>query len=100
MREVFRLPNGKTTVSVRRYIRAWRDVARPIERLTNSKLFGFDPDLSFMQQTPANTSTGYREFYWRLDADKAILFGNLANEVEDLREEIKNCKRFIGEMGG
>jgi hypothetical protein len=88
MKETFRLPNGKTTVSIRRYVKAWKDLAKPIEGLTNSKMWGFDPDLAFVQRVPANTSVGYREVNWRLDADKAILFGNLIQEVEILRKEM------------
>ena len=93
MRETFRLPDGKITVSIRRYVKAWKDVAKPIEKLTNSKLWGFDPDLALVQRVPANTSVGYREISWHLDADKAILFGNLIREVEALQQELQPQKR-------
>ena len=42
------LPNGKITTSYRTYSRAWRKLAKPIERITQSKCISYDPDLVFM----------------------------------------------------
>lgn len=43
----YKLPNGKITVDAKKYIAAWKKLARPIERITGMKMSGFDPDISF-----------------------------------------------------
>lgn len=40
-----RLPNGKCTYDVNKYIKSWRDFARPICEATGSKLHAFDPSI-------------------------------------------------------
>jgi hypothetical protein len=50
MRTRFILPNGKTTISSKTYLTAWRKLYRPIEKATDSKCFGFDPGLSFVTE--------------------------------------------------
>ena len=45
--EEYRLPNGKTTKSVNKMIKAWRDLAKPIEEATGATVRGFDPGISF-----------------------------------------------------
>jgi hypothetical protein len=43
-----RLPNGELTRNAREYSRAWKQLAKPIEIATNSKLYAFDPNFGFM----------------------------------------------------
>lgn len=45
-----RKPNGKYTYSATAYLRAWRALARPIEKAFGWRLRAFNPDLSF--ETP------------------------------------------------
>jgi hypothetical protein len=45
------LPDGVTsTRNLKAYVRAWRKLARPIEKLFKVKLSGFDPGFSFVQK--------------------------------------------------
>lgn len=44
------LPSGKTTASVPRYYRAWRNVAKPFEKLMGWKLHAFDPGFAFLDE--------------------------------------------------
>ena len=44
----YRLPDGDSTISHEEYTGAWMKLAKPIERATGSKVYGFDPDLAFM----------------------------------------------------
>jgi len=40
-----RCPSGKTTTSVRRYLKEWRAVIRPLEKRMGMKALAFDPDV-------------------------------------------------------
>lgn len=66
-RSTYRLPDGKTTKSADRYIRAWRKLARPIERGTCSRMFAYDPGLAFASKGVNATYT------WHLGTHEAIL---------------------------
>jgi len=47
----YNLPDGiHTTRNIKEYVRAWRKLARPIEKLFKVKLAGFDPGFSFVQK--------------------------------------------------
>lgn len=61
----YRLPSGRRTDNAVYYSRAWRAVARPIERATGAKAFGFDPDIAF-------SLPGGRTFSLPLDVAKAL----------------------------
>jgi hypothetical protein len=39
----FHRPNGKLTKSVKFYLKEWRQIIRPLEKLTGMKVIGFDP---------------------------------------------------------
>jgi hypothetical protein len=39
----FHRPNGKLTESVPFYLKEWRQIIRPLEKLTGMKVIGFDP---------------------------------------------------------
>lgn len=43
----FRLPSGKYTTSVRRYVSAWKRLNEPLEKLFGRRCYAFDPDLAF-----------------------------------------------------
>ena len=43
----FKLPNGGRTNDAAEYSTAWRELARPIETITNYHLVSFDPNLQF-----------------------------------------------------
>ena len=44
----YSLPGGKKkTKSIRRYIKTWVDIAKPIEKATGSNLRGFNPGFAF-----------------------------------------------------
>ncbi len=43
----YRLPDGKYTRSSRRYIKAWRDLAKPITKHLGYQVIGFDPGVLF-----------------------------------------------------
>ena len=47
MREEFHLPDGKTTRSVDRYIKAWRALTAPAVEQLGLVVIGFDPHVSF-----------------------------------------------------
>jgi len=49
-----RLPNGELTRNAREYSRAWKQLAKPIELATNSKLYGYDPSFSFVSNEDPN----------------------------------------------
>lgn len=38
-------PSGKATLSVRRYLKEWYAVIRPLEKRMNMKVLAFDPDI-------------------------------------------------------
>lgn len=44
-KEEFRLPKGGSTYDVKKYIKAWRDLAKPICEATGSVLHALDPDI-------------------------------------------------------
>jgi len=55
MNELRKLPNSrKWTRSTRTYIKAWRDLARPIEKMFDVRLDTFDPDFQFSNVTEVN----------------------------------------------
>jgi len=41
----FRLPDQTATTDIKKMIKAWHDLSRPIEELTGLRLLGFDPGL-------------------------------------------------------
>ena len=43
-----RLPNGKTTRSMDRYIREWRKLANRWTKLTGHHHYAYDPDIAFI----------------------------------------------------
>ncbi len=43
----YNLPDGTTTKSSRKYIKAWRDLAAPIMKVTGMQIMGFDPGVLF-----------------------------------------------------
>lgn len=43
----YKLPNGKLTTSVQQYTKEWKSLAKPIAKVTGSKLIGFDPRFLF-----------------------------------------------------
>lgn len=43
-----RLPNGEYTQFKEIYLRAWQQLAEPVEKLTGYKLESFDPDFQFV----------------------------------------------------
>jgi hypothetical protein len=43
----FKLPLGGKTNDAVEYSKAWRDLAKPIETITNYKMVSFDPNLQF-----------------------------------------------------
>jgi hypothetical protein len=47
-RNVFYLPDGKTTTRATSYISAWRMLARPFVETLGWRLHAFDPDLQFV----------------------------------------------------
>jgi Uma2 family endonuclease len=47
-KEHFRLPNGKSTTDVDKYIRAYRKLAKPFCEATGFVLHGFDPDIQLI----------------------------------------------------
>jgi hypothetical protein len=50
----YKLPNGKVTVDAKKYIAAWKKIARPIEKITGMKMDGFDPSISFYDPKKQN----------------------------------------------
>lgn len=42
------MPDGKTTNSAKRYIAAYRKLARPVCRATGAKIHSFDPGIRFI----------------------------------------------------
>ena len=42
------LPDGKPARTTAQYLKAWRQLARPIEKAAALRLHGFDPDLLFL----------------------------------------------------
>jgi len=47
MKKLRRLPSGNYTRNLNYYLRAWKQVARPIIKKTGWKLIGFDPGFLF-----------------------------------------------------
>ncbi len=47
MAKTYRLPDGKDTENADEYIKSWRELAKPIEKATGYKLYGFNPGFSF-----------------------------------------------------
>ena len=47
MAEAFRMPDGKTTCSVDRYIKAWNALTAPAVEQLGLLVIGFDPHVSF-----------------------------------------------------
>ena len=47
MTEVFRMPDGKTTSSAGRYIKAWNALTAPAVEQLGLVVIGFDPHVSF-----------------------------------------------------
>jgi hypothetical protein len=68
-KQKFHLPDGTFTTSADKYIKAWRKLAKPIEKATNSRAFGFDPGIAFER----NGHIDVRYQTWNLPTDIAIL---------------------------
>ena len=45
MRTCYRLPSGKTTNSIRRYCREWKQLSRPVAKALGCEVLGFDPGI-------------------------------------------------------
>lgn len=45
--KIRRLPNGKTTTSLRSYVRAWNQLGRRITKKTGWELMAYDPGFLF-----------------------------------------------------
>jgi len=45
MEQIFFLPDKTTTIDINKMLKAWRELAAPVERITGMKMYGFDPDL-------------------------------------------------------
>ena len=43
----YKLPNGKLTTSVSRYSKEWKQLAKPIAKITKAVLMAFDPGFLF-----------------------------------------------------
>lgn len=59
-KRLYRLPDGKQTVSVRRYSEEWSYLARPIERWFDMKMVSCDPGLRFELQVEDPKTNTYR----------------------------------------
>ena len=51
MKTYYKLPNGKSTINIKRMIASWRKLGKTIAKTTNSRLSGFDPDFLFVRKT-------------------------------------------------
>jgi hypothetical protein len=45
MRREYQLPNGKITISVKKYVREWRKISTVLEQKYDLRTIGFDPHL-------------------------------------------------------
>lgn len=45
-RQHYKLPDGRVTASLRRYLREWHMLSRPIEKALALHTIGFDPGLT------------------------------------------------------
>lgn len=43
MSELYRTPDGKTTTSVKRYLKEWNALKKPLEKALDLESIGFDP---------------------------------------------------------
>jgi hypothetical protein len=56
--QYFTRPNGKVTESVDFYLKEWRQIIRPLEKLTGMKVIGFDPGFLLVQIKNRKTVQG------------------------------------------
>ena len=71
-REYHPLPSGKMTIDVRRYIREWRELAKPIERDFGYELYGFGNGMSFIdgKRNVVSMTTSFALRYYELHGKK------------------------------
>lgn len=83
MKTQYRKIDGAVTTSAKEYAKSYRRVARPIEKATNSRVFAYDPGLSFFR-------LDNRQSVWDLDGKEAVIFANALLELEELKKEKKS----------
>ena len=79
-KEPRRKPDGTITTVVREYYKAWHAVAAPIEKATNSKMFGFNPGFLFYRLDNRQSS-------WTMETPEAIIFSKALTELEQLKKD-------------
>lgn len=79
-RQPLRKPDGTTTTSVREYFKAWKAIARPIEKATNSRLFAYNPGFSFYRLNS-------RQSTWDMEVPEATVFAKTLLELEQCKKE-------------
>ncbi len=62
----FRLPGGGLTASSKEYHDAWNKIMEPIAKATNSRVYGYDPGVTFMTNNRAEQD-------WELPTNIAIV---------------------------
>lgn len=81
MKHHYRLPDGTYVDMFQTYRRAWRKIARPIEKATNSKCYGYDPGLAFI----VNSN---RSFSFELGIYQAQAFAAIIEAGSDLAKAV------------
>ena len=55
MGQTYKTPDGEITTSVKRYLREWNALKKPLEKALDLKSIGFDPGFSMRQKGSRNS---------------------------------------------
>jgi hypothetical protein len=78
----YRMPDGSYTKSAEERCDAWKAIAAPIEKMTDSILVAYDPGFSFRRNS--------NESWWDLPVDIAKMFiASLSTHSQSAPEMIK-----------
>lgn len=58
-----RLPNGTTTKDSKKYIKAWRSLAEPIEKVTGTRAMSYDPNIQFTLLPPKGVDRAWQSVH-------------------------------------